>query len=145
MYELIDESGERKTGCLRHIGDWLDPLANSGVDLRPYVYDPEWGAVRDRSELLATGMDPDEVDGIMLASRDEFWDPHEILAVLHSAGNLVLKLIRHEGERTKVLGDLGEMRMACEEALRVGLRLQLLALSKDEEEAEGWDDDDDDA
>jgi hypothetical protein len=132
MYELINKKGERKTGVVRYLGDWLNPLAAEGVDLRPFVYDPEWGAGAERDELLATGMEEEEVDEIRLISREDFYEPEVLLSALGSAEAMALTLIRHEGERAKVLREISELKQACEKAMSSGEPLQIFSIPYDE-------------
>jgi hypothetical protein len=143
LYELIDKKGSRKTGVLRHLADWLNPLAAAGVDMRPFVYDPEWGAGADRDGLLATGMEEEEVDEIMLTSQEDYYEPQVLLSAVESAEAMVLTLIRHEGERAKVLRDLSELKQACERGMSSGEPLQIFAIPIDEDVEEEEDDDGD--
>lgn len=143
MYQLINKKGESKTGILRHLGDWLNPLAAQGVDLRPFVFSPEWGDAPGREVLLASGMEEEEVDEVMLVSKEEYCDSQALLSAVVEAEFLAGSLVRHEGDRTPLLRDLLSLKRACEQLVATGESIQIFAIPYDDEESEEEDEKDD--
>ena len=144
MIELINEKGIPLTDELREIQDGFHIFrAEIGVDLNPYVFDPMVQGAPDWEGLERSGMEDDDIEEMLLTSKNDFHDPAKLRASLEK----LLEFARGlpVAKDTKLLvKELNQLLAGCDAAIKAGDKVQLLADFEDREDPDYDDEDDED-